>query len=248
MPNPILIACAMEEEAEPFLRALSGPEAVGAPEVGGVSPMVPHGFRGPTNFHAGTLMGAPVIVSITGIGMTNAALAMTLALSQVAPRAVIFAGTTGGLGPNVHLGDVIAANSAIYHDADASDFGYVPGQIPQMPPVYEADVPLVAKAEASLRAAGVSFHAGQVSSSNSFVSGAQVEPVRQRFPDVLAVDMETSAGAQVCWSFNVPWVSLRAVSDLCDPNAGEVFDASAPPAYQRSFEATLALISALAAG
>lgn len=246
MPKPILIACAMKEEAEPFLGALPRTGGVSTGEVSTVSPQVPHGFRGPTDFHTGTLMGMPVVVAVTGIGMTNAALAMTLALSQMTPRAVVFAGTTGGLGQNVHLGDVIVANSAIYHDADASDFGYTPGQIPQMPAVYEADAPLVAASESSLRAAGISFHAGQVSSSNSFVSGAQVEPVRQRFPDVLGVDMETSAGAQVCWSFHVPWVSLRAVSDLCDPNAGEVFDASAPPAYQRSFEATLALISALA--
>ena len=241
MPKPILIACAMQEEAEPFLGVLDAARSDATD-----SPQVPQGFRGPTTFHAGTLMGVPIVVTVTGIGMTNAALAMTLALSQMEPRAVVFAGTTGGLGQNVHLGDVVVADSALYHDADASAFGYTPGQIPQMPVLYEADVPLVAKAESSLRATGIVFHAGQVSSSNSFVSGSQVEPVRGRFPDVLAVDMETSAGAQVCWSFGVPWVSLRAVSDLCDPNAGEVFDASAPPAYQRSFEATLALISALA--
>lgn len=239
MSKPILIACAMKEEAAPFLEALT-------PDTALKSPQVPHHFRGPTNFHAGTIKGVPAVVAVTGIGMTNAALAMTLALSQIEPRAVVFAGTTGGLGQNVHLGDVVVANSALYHDADASDFGYMPGQIPQMPVSYEADVPLVAKAESSLRAAGITFHAGQVSSSNSFVSGSQVGPVRQGFPNVLAVDMETSAGAQVCWSFGVPWVGLRAVSDLCDPNAGEVFDASAPPAYQRSFEATMELLSALA--
>lgn len=236
MSDPVVIACAMQEEAQPFLDALSE----GAQEV-----PQPRGYRGTARFHKGTLHGREVIVITTGIGMTNAASALTMVLMEVRPRAVIFAGTTGGLGTNVHLGDIVVGTQALYHDADASDFGYEPGQIPQMPPFYSAKPCFVARAERALRASGLRFHAGQVSASNSFVSGSQVGPVRQAFPNVLAVDMETAAGAQVCWSFDVPWVSLRAVSDLCDPNAGEVFDSSAPAAYEQSYRATMALVEAL---
>lgn len=236
MPDPILIACAMEEEARPFLDALGE----GGKEVPG-----PRGYRGTARVHKGTLNGTEAIVVTTGIGMTNAASALTMVLMEVRPRGVIFAGTTGGLGANVNLGDIVVGTQALYHDADASDFGYEPGQIPQMPALYKAKPRLVARAERALRARGMPFHAGQVSASNSFVSGSQVEPVRRAFPNVLAVDMETAAGAQVCWSFDVPWLSLRAVSDLCDPNAGEVFDASAPAAYERSYRAAMALVEAL---
>ncbi|WP_099332972.1 5'-methylthioadenosine/adenosylhomocysteine nucleosidase [Actinomyces minihominis] len=233
--HPVIIACAMEEEAEPFLTALTADPTIPVPKL-------PRGFQGPLTFTAGRLEDHPVIVATTGIGMTNAALAATVVSTALNPRAVVFAGTTGGLGRNVHLGDVVVGDSALYHDADATAFGYSAGQIPQMPETYDADPHLLAHAEAAVRTTGLKFHAGQVSASNSFVTGEQVAPVRSLFPHVVAVDMETAAGAQVCWSFNVPWVSLRAVSDLCDPNANEVFDSSAPAAGAASFEAVRALL------
>lgn len=241
--DPVVIACAMEEEAQPFLAALAP-----NPEVH--IPTLPADFKGPTTFAGGTIASQPVIVVTTGIGMTNAALAATVALTQVRPRAYILAGTTGGLGANVDLAHAIVADSALYHDADASGFGYSPGQIPQMPTKYDANpqlLELVATAGAAASeeesklqdhaaSEGTPVHVGRVSSSNSFVTAPQVPAVIEAFPEVLAVDMETAAAAQVCWVFGVPWVSVRAVSDMCDPNAAEVFKKDAPDAAQVSYD------------
>lgn len=204
-------------------------------------PALPDGFQGPTTFTAGVLQGHQVIVATTGIGMTNSALALTTLALTCRPRLVIFAGTTGGLGVNVRLEDVIVAEAALYHDADARVFGYAPGQIPQMPPQYAAESSLNSVAREALHTRGIRFHSGQVSASNSFVSGDLVGPVRALFPEVVAVDMETTAGAQVCWEFSIPWVGLRAVSDLCEfPEEG-----SAPNQFARSFEAVEAFLGAL---
>lgn len=235
--NPIVIACAMTEEAQPFLDALQPlPESA---EVD--APPLPRRFRGPAQFTAGLLHDHPVVVVTTGIGMTNAAVALTAAILARAPRLVVFAGTTGGLGKGVALEDVIVAESALYHDADAQVFGYAAGQIPQMPASYTADAALADAARSALSDSGIRFHSGQVSASNSFVTGDQVNAVRAQFPEVVAVDMETAAGAQVCWEFAVPWVGLRAVSDLCEfPEVG-----SAPNQFQRSFEAVTGLLSSL---
>lgn len=241
MTDPILIACAMEEEAAPFLDALEGRGTISLPAL-------PESFRGPLQLHSGRLAGQPVIVAMTGIGMTNSALALTFVMSSTKVRLTIFAGTTGGLGRQVRIGDVVAGEAAVYHDADASEFGYEPGQIPRMPARFEADTVLLAHVVESLESSGVPFHRGSVSASNSFVSGQKVEAVRALFPRVLAADMETTAGAQVCWAFAVPWVSLRAVSDLCEPDASQVFQDSANTAYQRSFEAAISVLSALPTG
>ena len=89
------------------------------------------------------------------------------------------------------------------------------------------------------------IHTGQVSASNSFVTAPQVGPVRAKFPSVVAVDMETAAAAQVCFAFEVPWISLRAVSDMCDPDAADVFVGGAPDAAQVSFEMVRALFDRL---
>lgn len=240
-PAPVVVACAMEEEAAPILEFLDRRDEDDLPSL----PALPPGFRGPLRFVAGAYEDIPVLVAVTGIGMTNAALAATIIAREVHPQAILFAGTTGGLGEQVRLGDIVLATSALYHDADASAFGYIPGQIPRMPETYEADTLLLATVQEALTKANLFFREGQVSASNSFVSGDQVGPVRTLFPHVLAVDMETAAGAQVCWSFRVPWVSLRAVSDLCDPNAGEVFETSAPSAYEQSAAAVKAVLTAV---
>ncbi len=233
--GPIVIACAMAEEAAPFIEALRDDSTV-------EPPTLPADFQGPLSFRAGELDSKPVIVATTGIGMTNAALAATLTLLQTPARFVIFAGTTGGLGVNVQLGDVIVGRSALYHDADASAFGYEPGQIPQMPTQYWADPNLAATAEASLRAARLPFHGGGISASDSFVTAENAQEMRAKFPNVLGVDMETAAAAQVCWSFQTPWVSLRAVSDLCSADSGEAFTQNAASAITRSYEAVSALL------
>ena len=250
--KPVVIACAMEEEARPFLDALTptvGQPSVirdsGAPQPPAIIPVMPRDYRGPATFTSGTLFGHPTIVVTTGIGMTNAAVAATATLMQVEPLAYILAGTTGGLGRQVNVGHGIVAASTLYHDADASAFGYSPGQIPQMPALYKADPKLLGLLERVREKVDAPLHVGQVSASNSFVTAPQVPSVREAFPEVVAVDMETAAAAQVCYTFRVPWVSLRAVSDMCDPEAATTFDEGAPHAAEISFNMVKALINAL---
>lgn len=236
-PKPIVVACAMDEEAKPFLNALvpTGQQLVAQPKT----------FQGPARFASGELFGQPAVVVTTGIGMTNAAMAATMTFLGVRPKAYVLAGTTGGLGNEVNLGHGVIAGSALYHDADASAFGYEPGQIPQMPAKYDADSALLALAQQASLQGDLPIHVGQVSASNSFVTASQVGQVRAQFPEVIAVDMETAAAAQVCFAFDVPWVSLRAVSDMCDPDAADVFAEGTPNAAQVSFEMVRALVEQL---
>ncbi len=234
----LIVTCAMEEEADPFLTDLVGAEQVF---------LLGESYRGPATFHSGSLKGVSTLVVTSGIGLTNAAVAMTAVLSALRPRLVVVAGTTGGLGPQVEINDVIVSSTATYHDADATEFGYAMGQIPRMPQDYTADEEAVTSAR---NAAGTDLtnstvQVGPVSSSNSFVMARHVPQVREQFPYVLAVDMETAAVSQVCWEFGVPWVSIRAVSDLCDPNAGGVFHERAPRAYLTSHAAVMNFIDTI---
>ena len=114
-----------------------------------------------------------------------------------------------------------------------------------MPALYGADPELLDLLERTSGDVGAPLHVGQVSASNSFVTAPQVPHVREAFPEVVAVDMETAAAAQVCFTFSVPWVSLRAVSDMCDPDAATAFDEGAPEAAQVSFNMVEALLNAL---
>ena len=81
-------------------------------------------------------------------------------------------------------------------------------------------------------------------SGNSFVTAANVADTRERFPEALSTDMESTALAQVCASFGIPFVSVRGISDLCGPEAGQDFHIAAEDAAARSTAVTLALLTA----
>ena len=59
--------------------------------------------------------------------------------SPSSPRVLVSAGSAGGLGVGVRVGDVVVGSSYVLADADARAFGYVLGQVPGMPASYPAD-------------------------------------------------------------------------------------------------------------
>ena len=58
---------------------------------------------------------------------------------------------------------------------------------------------------------------------DAFVTAPLADPMRERFPGALSADMETTATARTAGALGVPFVALRAVSDLCGPAAGQQF-------------------------
>ncbi|MDO4260222.1 MAG: 5'-methylthioadenosine/S-adenosylhomocysteine nucleosidase [Actinomycetaceae bacterium] len=232
-----VIQCAMPEEAQPILALLDAEPrqelAVGA----GADPNSGH----TQHFVLGAIKGRPVLVVTSGIGLTNAASATTRALVLTRPQVVIAAGTTGGLASTIEVGEIAAGVSANYHSADATAFGYAPGQVPRMPATYESSPRALAAVEtlaATLpESAGHQVKIGQIVSGDSFITAHIVDPVRQAFPTAVATDMETCAMAQVCWSSGVDWVSLRAVSDLCGPSADQDFHMDSALAAAHSAQA-----------
>lgn len=240
----LVIICAMEEEAQPFRDEA---EWDSGGELWTVA-LLPPTYRGPTHFEMGYWQGCATLLIVSGIGTTNAATAITAALQEYEPKAVVVAGTTGGLGREVLAGDLVFSDRVLYHEANATDFGYAAGQIPQMPENYEADRELLTLAKKRAEELGLRHWAGTIGSSNSFVTAPLAAPVRKMFPNLLAVDMETAAVAQICWMFGVPWISLRAVSDLCSPEGASEFDAHSGEAAQISFRLIESLAAKLEAG
>lgn len=207
----IIIQCAMEMEAAPFLAQLPADHRVVK--------------LGNQQFH----FGPDYLVAITSIGLANAAAgtARALILAEDADL-VIAAGTCGGLHTDIEVGNIAVATNAIYSMADATAFGYEPGQVPGMPVSYNAlTVPQLDMVHMT----------GRVISADAFITAANVDAARGRFPEAIATDMETAAMAQTCFAAGVPWISLRAVSDLCGPSAGQDFHMDGALATQRSFDA-----------
>ena len=119
------------------------------------------------------------------------------------------------------------------------------GQVPQMPVDYTTSE---AAEERLPILRGLIEHRvrrGRIVSSDSFCTEANVGPMRTRFPDAIGTDMETCAMAQVCWSSDVDWISLRAVSDLCGPTADQAFHMDGARAAAHSAQAVRAYLTLL---
>jgi len=223
----VVVVTAMADESAPFLDR--------ADRVGDVV-RVAHAVQRTLTFG-----GRQVLLVQSGIGLVNAATATALAIHLAAPRAVISGGSAGGVGPQVRVGDVVVGARYLYTGADARAFGYALGQVPGMPPVYEGHPDLVAAAEhPELR-----VHRGTMLSGDAFIDGSSVGAVRAAFPQALSTDMESTALAQAAHVHGVPFVSVRGISDLCGPAAGDDFLTHVDDAAERSAEVVLRVVAAL---
>lgn len=224
----VAVLVAMADEATPFLERA---ERVGDPAALGRA------------VRRDLVVGSrPVVLVQTGIGLVNAAGALAATLATGRPSAVVSAGTAGGLGADVRVGDVVVGSRYRYWGADARAFGYELGQVPGMPVAYDGDDALVTAALAV--EAGLVVRAGTMLSGDSFIHAGLVDEVRGTFPDALSTDMESTALAHTCFAYGVPFVSVRGVSDLCGPVAGEDFLTHVDDAAERSASVVARLLEA----
>src|SRR5699024_8913452 len=209
--GPLLILVAMPEEAAPLVARLEASSPVRTPFTGGVEAV------------RGTLAGSPALVVTTGIGIAAASAAATWAILDAAPSLVVAAGSCGGLAADVEVGTLIVGESFTYSIADATAFGYAPGQVPGGPERFTAPQERVDAAEEAARQAGPRVRRGLMLAGDAFVTAEIAAVMRERFPHALSADMETTASARTAEALGVPFVALRAVSDLCGPAAGQQF-------------------------
>lgn len=192
-------------------------------------------------------LGGPRVLLVTcGIGLVNAASAATLALHGSGARVVLSAGSAGGMGLDVRVGDVVVGASTVYGAADARVFGYALGQVPGMPARFDADPGLLAAA-GGVDAGGLTVRTGTILSSDVFVDAERVVALREAFPDALACDMESTALAHTAHLADVPFLSVRGISDLCGPIAGVDFSAHVDDAAERSATVVLGLLDSVLA-
>lgn len=181
------------------------------------------------DFHQGKIAGVNVVVAQSGIGKVNAAMTTTLLCDHFQPTCLINTGSAGGFNASQKVGDLVVSVEVLHHDVDVTAFGYLPGQVPGQPATYAAEDRLVAIAEETLRELGLTAHRGQVASGDKFMTNADhISDTRSRFPQVDAVEMEGAAIAQVAHRFGVPFVIVRALSDIAGSESPMSFEQFLP--------------------
>ena len=148
-----------------------------------------------------------------GWGKVNSAVNAYKLISEHHPDCIISTGCAGGIAKDVHLLDVVVAAEVAYHDCwygEPNEYGQVQG----FPARFKADPALLAAAR-KLEDSRLRF--GLMASGDRFCSGpADTAMILGHFPDALACDMESGSISQVCHMHNVPFLSMRVISDTAE--------------------------------
>lgn len=194
--------------------------------------------------YEGTIDQIEVVLVQSGIGKVNAAIAATLLIGQFKADSIINTGSAGGIGEGLTVGDLVISTELIYNDADARAFGYVYGQIPQMPERYKADDKLVSVIQEAASSSNWPIKNGLIVTGDSFISNKErINEIKNHFTEALVTEMEGAAIAQTCYQFGVPFAVVRAVSDVADEEASISFDEFIDLAGKKSAEMVLKFIS-----
>ena len=108
---------------------------------------------------------------------------------------------------------------------------------------YQADQTLMARLQEVLNQQGIHSHVGLIATGDSFIAGQEkVDVIKNRFPEVLAVEMEGAAIAQAAQAAGKPFLVIRAMSDTAQGDANISFEAFILEAGKRSAQTLLALL------
>ena len=190
-------------------------------------------------FVVGKIGNVRCVVAFSKWGKVAATITATLLIQEFAVTDLIFIGTAGALAEGLNVGDIVISKRLVQHDLDArpiiSRF-----ELPLLNRVYVDSDPelteLAGKAVANLLSKGVEnmvgaeavkefnlnpkLHFGDIASGDQFInSNEKRNEILGLLPDVLCVEMEGAAVAQVCLEFGTPFTVIRTISDTADHNA-----------------------------
>lgn len=199
-----------------------------------------------TLFVQGKLCGKDIVLLKSGIGKVNAAMATTIMHECFSPSYVINTGSAGGFSNDLDVGDIVISSHVVHHDVDVTSFDYAYGQVPGMPAMFKADQYLIDKTSEALKELSIPSAVGLIATGDSFMEDPdRVNFVKQKFPTLLAAEMEAAAVAQVCYHYHKPFVVIRALSDIAGKESSISFDAFLTTAAKHATELIMALIKSI---
>jgi purine-nucleoside phosphorylase len=157
--------------------------------------------------YTGTFEGKPVSVQATGMGCPSAAIVFE-ELVQLGVKRLLRVGTCGGLQPDMQLGDLIVAVSAVASDRTVDKLVNLEPHTPT------ADFGLVHSAVHSAKELGKPVRVGPIVSSDLFYNPDEGQYERWSKRGVLAVEMEAAALFTVGAIRGVQSGCLLIVSDI----------------------------------
>ncbi|HEO4066847.1 TPA: 5'-methylthioadenosine/adenosylhomocysteine nucleosidase [Streptococcus agalactiae] len=182
----------------------------------------------------------------SGVGKVMSAMSVAILVESFKVDAIINTGSAGAVATGLNVGDVVVADTLVYHDVDLIAFGYDYGQMSMQPLYFHSDKTFVSTFEAVLSKEEMTSKVGLIATGDSFIAGQEkIDVIKGHFPQVLAVEMEGAAIAQAAQATGKPFVVVRAMSDTAAHDANITFDEFIIEAGKRSAQVLMAFLKAL---
>ena len=195
-------------------------------------------------FTEGQIGNVEVVLVKSGIGKVCAAVGTMELIQRYAPDIIVNTGVAGGIDPLTQVMDIVVGENMVYHDVWCGE-GNEYGQVQGLPARFVSDKRLC-KLALSVAHDG-SVYGGLICSGDKFITDKEeLTEIKKRFPEGMAVDMESCAIAQVCYMCGIPFLSYRIISDT--PGVKDHYKQYQnfwEEAPKRSFEMIKVLITAL---
>lgn len=224
--NTIGIIGAMPSELADIRKALTGSE------IKRIS-----GF----DFYINEVNGKKIVNACCGIAKVNAALCTQVLIDNFRPDAVINAGIAGGMDSSVKVCDMVVSNEVLPHDLDL----HFLKDYPPYCAVFKADENLINTAVKVCEKQGVKSFVGRIVSGEAFISDNKVKNEIKDRLNPYAVDMESAAVGHCAFLNEVPYVSVRCISDNADDEGAMSFDEFEKIAAKRVADVVLEMAEVL---
>lgn len=190
-------------------------------------------------FYSGEIFNMETVIVKSGVGKVNAALCAQKLILEFGCTKIINTGIAGSLGDGLKIMDFVVSTDAVYHDMDATGFGYKPGQIPQMDIFsFSADKSMIEGIKNAFSRSPFSAESklveGRIATGDQFISDKNTKSKIKSIFAPECVEMEGCAIAHACYLNNTPFVILRCMSDMADDTVPSTYEFNESTAAGRS--------------
>lgn len=219
------IVSALHQEQAGLIEAMTGAQTVRI------------GMR---DYVTGSLWDRDCVCVLSRVGKVAAAATVAMLIERFKVTHIVFTGVAGSADSSVRVGDIVVAESLVQHDLNAEPLfprfevpllglGHFASDKNLTDKLLQAATAFIAcdyaqeidnEDRTALHLNIPKLHHGLISSGDQFIHRKNsVDALKGLLPDLLAVEMEGAAVAQVCFEFGVPYAVIRAISDGANENS-----------------------------
>lgn len=200
--------------------------------------------RGKRDYVQGNLWGIDCVCVLSRLGKVASAATAAMLIERFDVSHLLFTGVAGSADAKVQVGDIVIASELVQHDMDTRPL-FPRFEIPltglsRFPSDAETNRYLLEAAtnflnqdllteiseenRANFSLHQPRIHQGLIASGDEFIASAsRLQELKMDFPDLLAIEMEGAAVAQVCHEFGIPFSVIRTISDNANENSAVDF-------------------------